>query len=139
MSNYLMRGFYSRLNADTGSSTNPVRTAVTDRIYAVEAPASSTLPLVVYSMDSVDTERFFSGIVRSTAIFMVTSFSKVEAGPDAATDLDRKVFDLMDQQTVTVTGHDRGYIRGVTRGTPIAEGEYFRVDSTFQLVATTTS
>jgi hypothetical protein len=76
MSNYLMRGFYSRLNADTGSSTNPVRTAVTDRIYAVEAPASSTLPLVVYSMDSVDTERFFSGIVRSTAIFTVTSFPR---------------------------------------------------------------
>jgi hypothetical protein len=139
VSNYLMRGFYSRLNADTGSSTNPVRTAVSDRIYAVEAPASSTLPLVVYSMDSPDTERFFSGIVRSRALFTVSVFGKVELGPDAVADIDRKVFDLLDQQAVTVTGHDRGYIRGVSRGTPTAEGEYFRSDSTFELVATTTS
>ena len=139
MSNYLMRGFYSRLNADTGGGTNAVRTAVTDRIYALEAPASSTLPLIVYALDTPDTERFFSGVVRTTATFTVTVFGKTQAGADALADIDRKVFDLLDQVEVAVTGHDRGYIRGVSRGAPTIEGEYMRLDSTFQIVATTTS
>lgn len=139
MSVYLMRAIYGRLTADTGGGTNPVRTAVSDRIYALEAPASSTLPLIVYSLDTPDTERFFSGVVRTTATFTVTVFGKTQAGADALADIDRKVFDLLDQVEVAVTDHDRGYIRGVSRGAPTIEGEYLRLDSTFQIVATTTS
>ncbi len=139
MSVYLMRAIYGRLTAVTDAGTNPVRTAVSDRIYALEAPASSTLPLIVYSLDTPDTERFFSGVVRTTATFTVTVFGKTQAGADALADIDRKVFDLLDQVEVAVTEHDRGYIRGVSRGAPTIEGEYLRLDSTFQIVATTTS
>lgn len=134
-----MRAIYGRLTAVTDAGTNPVRTAVSDRIYALEAPASSTLPLIVYSLDTPDTERFFSGVVRTTATFTVTVFGKTQAGADALADIDRKVFDLLDQVEVAVTDHDRGYIRGVSRGAPTIEGEYLRLDSTFQIVATTTS
>ena len=91
------------------------------------------------ALDTPDTERFFSGVVRTTATFTVTVFGKTQAGADALADIDRKVFDLLDQVEVAVIGHDRGYIRGVSRGAPTIEGEYLRLDSTFQIVATTTS
>jgi hypothetical protein len=139
MSVDLMKAIYTRLTYDAGSGTNPLRTAVSDRIYAIEAPARTTLPLVVYSIDSVDTERFFGGVVREIGSFTVSAFAKSESGADSIVDTEKLVFDLLDQQGVTVTNHDRGYIRNLSRGVPELDGEAFRVDSTFEIVAAITS
>ena len=135
MSVELMKSIYARLTYNAGDDTNPLRTAVTDRIFAIEAPARTTLPLVVYSFDSVDTERFFGGVVRETGSFTVTVFAKSDDGADSIVDTEQLVFDLLDQVAVTVTGHDRGYIRNLSRGVPELDGEAFRSDSTFEIIA----
>ena len=135
MSVDLMKAIYARLTYDAGSGTNALRTAVSDRIYAIEAPARTTLPLVVYSVDSVNTERFFGGVVKQTAGFTVSVFAKSESGADSIVDTEELVFDLLDQTSVSVTNHDRGYIRNVTRGVPELDGEAFRTDTTFEMIA----
>jgi hypothetical protein len=84
-----MKAIYTRLTYDAGSGTNPLRTAVSDRIYAIEAPARTTLPLVVYSIDSVDTERFFGGVVREIGSFTVSAFAKSESGADSIVDTEK--------------------------------------------------
>jgi hypothetical protein len=135
MSVDLMKAIFARLTYDAGDNTNPLRTAVSDRIYAIEAPARTTLPLVVYSVDNVNTERFFGGVVKQTAGFTVSVFAKSESGADSIVDTEELVFDLLDQTSVTVTNHDRGYIRNVTRGVPELDGEAFRTDTTFEMIA----
>ena len=136
MSVDLMKAIYARLTYHLDSSgTNPLRTAVSDRIFAIEAPARTTLPLVVYSFDSVDTERFFGGNVREIGSFTVSVFTKAEAGADSIVDMEKLIFENLDQIDVVVANHDRGYIRNLSRGVPELDGEAFRADSTFEIVA----
>jgi hypothetical protein len=137
----LMTGVYARLTFDDDADPairNPVYDAVGGRVYALEAPASSTLPLILYSVDEPSTQRFFGGRVRSTATLTVTTYCKAEAGSLVASQIADKVFDWLDQCTLTVAGYDRGYVRNVSIGSPIPEGEYLRTDSTFEIVATAT-
>lgn len=133
----LMSAIYTRLiEADAGPTPNPLMAAVSNRIFALQAPASSDLPLVVYSIDAPDTSRFFGGNVRIEATVVVSVFNKLDAGPKAIADLDDKVDAQLDKKFVTVTGVGRGYIRNVQRGAPSIEGEYLRSDSTFIIEAT---
>lgn len=136
MSVRLMRAFYSRLTAVTADSTNPLRAAVGDRIYAMEAPASSTLPLVVYTIESVDTTNDFDGNAMTRATVEVSIFQKTEQGVDALALIEEKAYALLNDQNVTATGFDRAYIRSIARGTPLIEGEYIRSDSTFIIEGT---
>lgn len=139
MSVDLMKAVYARLTAVTDGGTNPVRTSVSDRIYALEAPARSAFPLIIYTMDPPDVDHFFGGKSRQTATFTVTIFGKVESGPDAMVDIEKQVADLLDQQSLSVDNHDRGFVRVLSRGTPETDGEVFRVDTSFEIVATSTS
>ncbi len=136
MSVRLMRAFYSRLSADTGGSTNDLRTAVNDRIFAMEAPASSALPLVIYNFMGIDTSNDFDGNTMTQATVEVSIFQKTEAGVDALASIEEKAYNLLNDQNVSATGFDRAYIRSVARGTPLIEGEYMRSDSTFIIEGT---
>lgn len=140
MSVRLMRTFYSRLTADTGGGTNPVRTAVSDRIYQAEAPASSALPLIVFAFTGSTSTNDFDGNSKVTATVDVTIFGKTEAGIDALALIEEKVHTLMNNQDLTVdSNYDRAYVRSVSRGSANLDGEYLRVDSTFTIEGTDTS
>mgnify|MGYP003114579257 FL=1 len=136
MSVRLLRAFNSRLRVDldVGDSavTNPVFDAVGGRIHALEAPASSALPLIVFDLAGTTTEGHFEGGVRTVATFDVTIFAKAEVGLDAVALIEEKVFvHLHDQNLSVSSGFDRAYVRAESRGTPVIEGEFLRVDSTF--------
>ena len=137
MSQHIARAIYSRLTVNIGeSATNPLKAAVSSRIYAIEAPASSALPLVVWTMDDPDVSRFFGGKTRLTVSFTVTVFAKADAGVDAVGAIEGHVFDLLDDEDVAVVGFDRGVIHSTARGSITPDGDYLRSDSTFQIVAT---
>jgi len=140
MSDALMEGFYNRLVSNDGGTPpdyNDLYDAVGGRIFAFEAEPSETLPLIVYTMNDPVTERYFGGKVRSRAVFTVTVFGKAQSGLQAVTDISEKAYAHLNGQAVTVSAHDRGVLRGLTRGGPAVEGEYVRSDSTFEMVATT--
>ena len=132
MSLDVSRAFYSRLKVDLGDSTNPVRTSVGDRIFAIEAPASSTLPLLVFNVSGSSVTNYFGGNSFVQATVEVSLFGKTEAGVDALATIEAQVHKLVHGQTVTgLPNFDRATIRASSRGTPTLEGEYLRVDSTF--------
>lgn len=140
MSVQIMKAVYARLIANVGDTgTNPLKDAVSNRIYAIEAPAREPLPLVVYTLDSLDTEHFFGGVKRQIGNFTVSVYAKAESGADSIVDMEELAFSHLDQSAVTVVNHDRGYIRNLTRGVPELDGEVFRADSTFEIVAAITS
>ena len=130
----LMKAIYTRLTGDSNSFAS----AVGNRIYAIQAPASTAFPLAIYSMESVDTQRFFDGRVQQRGTVVVAIFIKAEAGADSIVDTEKLLFDRMDEVNVSVDNHDRGFIRGVTRGTPSIGGELLQVESVFEIVATST-
>ena len=136
MSVELLKAVYARLT----SGSNDFETAVGGRIYFTEAPARSALPLAVYAFDAPMVERTFGGIHRETASFTVTIYSPVSSGVEAASDIESDLFALLDNQILTgLTGYDRGVVDCLDRGVPEADGEAYRVDSRYQIIAATTS
>lgn len=136
MSIELLKAVYAKLT----SGTNAFKTAVGSRIYANEAPARSTLPLAIYAFDAPMVERTFSGKHRETATFSVTVYVLASAGVAAASDIEKDLFSLMDDTVLTgLTGYDRAVVHCLDRGVPEADGEAFRVDSRYQIIAATTS
>ena len=131
----LMKAIYTRLTGDS----NDFSTAVGGRIYAVEGPSSAAFPLAVYSMETIDTQRFFDGRVQQRGTVVVAIFDKAQVGADSIVDTEKLLFDRMDEANVSVDNHDRGFIRGVTRGTPSIEGELLQVESVFEIVATSST
>lgn len=131
----LMKAIYTKLTGGSNSFT----TAVSDRIYAVEAPANTTFPLAVYSLESVDTQRFFDGRVQQRGSVVVAIFDIADNGADSIVDKEKLLFDLLDDVDLTVENHDRGYIRGVNRGTPSIDGELLQVETTFEITATSST
>ena len=133
MSVDISRAFYTALTAVVGeTATNPVRTSVGDRIYALEAPASSALPLLVFRVSGSSVSNYFGGNSLVQASVDVSIFGKTEAGIDALTLIEAQAFALLHDETVTgLPNFDRATIRSASRGTPTIEGEFIRLDSTF--------
>tara|TARA_Y100001937_G_scaffold122940_1_gene184977 strand:+ start:2472 stop:2930 length:459 start_codon:yes stop_codon:yes gene_type:complete len=128
----ITRAFYTAITADTGGGTNPVRSSVGDRIFALEAPASSALPLLVFNVSGSTVANYFGGESMVQASVDVSIFGKTEGGVDALALIEAQVFTLLHDETVTgLPNLDRAVIRSSSRGTPTIEGEYLRVDSTF--------
>lgn len=136
----ISRAFYTALRAVVADGTNPVRTSVGDRIFALEAPASSALPLLVFSVSGSTSSNYFDGSSMVQATVDISIFGKTEAGVDALTLIEAQAFALLHDKTVTgLPNFDRATIRSSSRGTPAIEGEYLRVDSTFILEGTDSS
>ena len=138
MSRDLARAFYTRLTLDEApldaGVTNGLFDAVGGRIYALEAPASSALPLVVYTVSSIAAAGDFGGASMLTASVDLAIFGKTEAGVDALATIERAAYSLLHDSTISgLTDMDRVYIRSSSRGTPTLEGDYLRLDSTFTL------
>ena len=135
----ILTAIYDRLKVDTGGGTNPVRTAVSDRIYQIEAPASSPLPLVVFGLSNLSTSHAFGGREGVTGTLVVSVVGKTQVGVAALADIEDEVFTLLDRQNLLATGYGRVYLRVTNRGVPANEGEYTRLDSSLELVAHATS
>ena len=133
MSVDVSRAFYSAIRSVVGDTgTNPIRTSVGDRIFAMEAPASSALPLLVFSVSGSTSSNYFDGSSLIEATVDVSLFGKTEAGVDALALIEAQVYaHVHDQNVTSLPNFDRAKIRSVSRGTPTIEGEYLRVDSTF--------
>jgi hypothetical protein len=136
----LVRAFYSRLTADTGGGTNPLRTSVGDRIYQLAAPTDSTLPLVIFTPTGMTSENFFGGNTKVQVTIDLSCFSRLSSGPDALMIIEEQAFALLNQQEPTTASPvDRAFIRSTSRGVPSSDGEYLRVDSTFIVEGTDSS
>lgn len=138
MSRDLSRAFYTRATYDDPlggvDDRNAFYDAVGGRIYALEAPASSALPLAVYTVSSVAAAGDFGGASMLTATVDLAIFGKTEAGVDALATIERAAYSVLHDSTITgLTDMDRVYIRSSSRGTPTLEGDYLRLDSTFTL------
>ena len=94
---------------------------------------------MLWTLDDPGQEHFFDGTTRQTATFTVTVFHKADAGPDAVAGIVDSVVDQLNDVQVAVAGHDRGVLTTLSRGAAQPDGDYLRADSTFQIVATTSS
>jgi len=138
----LMKAVYGRLVSNDGASPpdyNDFYDAVGGRVYALEGPANATFPLCIYNLQGIDTNRFFDGRVQQIGSISVAIFNKAESGPDSIVDIEKLLFEHMDEESLVVANHDRGFVRGVTRGVPQIDDELIQIESTFQIVATSTS
>ncbi len=136
----LLTAVYNRLVAITdGGSSNPLRDSVGNRIYQIEAPASSALPLVVFALTEVSVTHSFGGREHVTGTLNVSVIGKTENGVAALADIESEVFTLLDLIDTAGTGYDRVHFRTTERGVPVVEGEYLRLDSSLELVAHSTS
>tara|TARA_R110001583_G_scaffold86545_9_gene226064 strand:- start:595 stop:1023 length:429 start_codon:yes stop_codon:yes gene_type:complete len=138
----LMKAVFGRLTSNDGGGTpdyNDFYDAVGGRIYAVEGPANATFPLCIYNLENVQTTRFFGGRVQQRGSIAVGVFAKAESGPDSIVDIEKLLFNHLDEVDLTVADHDRGFVRNLTRGTPSVDDELIQIESTFEITATSNS
>lgn len=139
----LLTAVYSVLTAPAEAGPpvvqNALHAAVGGRIYQIEAPASSALPLVVFAVTGVTTEHSFGGRERTTATVDLTVYGRTSGGVAALGTIEDAANGLLDQAQTAATGYDRMFLRTLSRGRPTVEGEYLRLDSMFELVAFATT
>lgn len=124
MSQYVRDGLHAKLVSDT--SNGSVYDLVGGRIYEGRAPQAAELPLLVYRLSADPLEHFFGGAVTQDSVVDIEVFGPlddqdVSDGSDAAQDvgtIERKVYDLLNGATLTVTDHDRGKMFCISRNVP---------------------
>jgi len=131
----VMKSVYAFMVADVDGAANPFEAAVGSRISYAEAPSGTDLPLAVYTMDPPVIERSFSGDTKHTSNLTVSIITEKALGPDAAADIENLLFARMQGATLSATGFDRVLVRCTDRGTPEVDGEAFRIDSSFEVIA----
>ena len=87
----------------------------------------------------MQTTRFFGGRVQQRGSIAVGVFAKAESGPDSIVDIEKLLFNHLDEVDLTVADHDRGFVRNLTRGTPSVDDELIQIESTFEITATSNS
>lgn len=126
---------FDRAVATTGAGS--FHESVGGRVYHLEAPEQSALPLCVFGLaDNAEVDRRFSGDMHERYLFQFDIWvsNEVTGGtPDAtACDIDEKLFRQIDGQILTATNYDRITVLAVNRGQPVKDSDAVRITSQYE-------
>lgn len=131
----LKEAIYTALTADTGGSS--LYTAVGGRIYDTVGPPKAQLPLLVYNI--ITDEPFGTlGNDHINATVQFDLYTKLGAGTGAATEINDKLYTLLNRQSFTMTGHTGAHARCDERGTASEDDGEYRITSEYTIRATKT-
>jgi hypothetical protein len=127
---------YTKLASVT--SAGSFHALVGGRYYLMEAPQNTGFPLSVYSIGGMDNEDQFSGsrVLRGSLSFDI--YCEAKTGAAVVMDIEEALFNLLDQQTLTVSGSTYGSVtlQCLARGLPAASDEFIVVSPAFSLFTT---
>ena len=134
MSQSIMEGMYGKLTASQIAGT--LYAAVGGRIYSTEAPENATLPLCVFSLITTSVSGTFPGYDLKAATFQVDLYGPRTGGGEVLGDINTKLFALLQEADLTVTGHDLGRVTCTDEGSYFMEGDALRIISQWRVEAT---
>lgn len=124
---------HAHLGSTTGAGT--FHALVSGRYYHVEAPQNTAFPMAVWNLEGIDNEDQFNGsrIIRGSVSFDI--YCEGRLGAAAAMDIEEALFNLLDQQTLSVSGGTYGTatLQCLARGLPTASDEFMIMTTTYSI------
>jgi hypothetical protein len=134
MSTQILGALKHWIDTESGASFTA---SVGDRVYHLEAPEGTTLPLAVYGL--VDASHVFGmdGTTSETYTLEVTVYGRtVDGGAHAALTIAQKAVNRLDKAVLSPTGYDRLTIRVSRQPVATIDGEAVAVTTAFRLEGT---
>lgn len=134
----VLAAIYARLGSATGAGS--FHALLGGRYFHMEAPQNTAFPLCTYRLMDVASDPRFGGSKINRGILQFSIFAEARLGADAASDIEEALFDLLDQQTLTVTGGTYGNVtlQCLGRGVPYATEEFIILNTTYSIFSTRT-
>ena len=130
----LEAGIYSKLTADSGAGG--VATLATGGIYNTQAKPRATLPLVIFNVSDDGIPQRFSGDVID-AEFTVEVIADKELGITPVNAIVDRLFTLLDNDSITISGYNGGNVQCLNRGQAITDVDVLRNVSVYHVHANT--
>jgi hypothetical protein len=126
-------GLYTLLTTD--QTANSFYDDLSGRIYAMQAPQDDTLPLCVFNILDDAPFRYGGTTNDIEATVQIDLWGSIGGGYDAISDINDKLFTVLDGQAVTITGFTGGQAFNLDRGAPTTEEDAIRILSRWRIWA----
>lgn len=143
MSQSLINGLFEKLQEAGAGKPN---TLVGGRIFHLQGESddlgmsgvttTTLLPHITFQVITNPLARGMAGNVKQDMNVQIDIYGKREAGAAALGAIEQAVFTLLDAQSVTVAGHDRGVITCINRDVRNVEDDAIRSMSEYRVQAT---
>ena len=136
MSQAVRNAIATKLVADTSSGS--LYDKVGGRIYDMQAPQDTALPLLVFEVIGNQPARWM-GAKGQELLVRFTIYGDKGTGMSATTGagtIEQSLFNLMDEFALTVSGHDRGLLLFTNRGIATVQEDAIAITSEARVTAT---
>ena len=133
----ILNGLYTKLTAAQGAGT--LHAKLGGRIYDTQAPQNETLPHMVFSLVAGDPNEWFGPPVTQVVLVDFDIYTTKRVDPGAATGagvIEESLYDLLRGFDLTVSGHDRGAVKFITRSARFVEEDSIRITDRIEIMAT---
>ena len=138
MSQVILTTIYNKLIADVSGGT--VYALVSGKIYQLEGPQGSVMPLLVYAISNEDTTTFMSAATQSmhTLDCAFTFYFKPDSSVVTAMAAEAALFLLLHKASMTPSSNTYSTIESicVSRGVPTINVDSIVIDTTYRIFAT---
>jgi hypothetical protein len=129
----LANAIYAKL-ADT-VSVDSIWTDLSGRIYHLQAPPDSQLPLLVFHIHTDRPQSYFSGSDDLEVEVHLELWGLAGPGASALTAIQDKVMGLLQHKVVSIVGYVNGACWALDSGRALADGKTLRITSRWQVRA----
>ena len=138
MSQVILTTIYNKLIADVSGGT--VYALVSGKIYQLEGPQGSVMPLLVYAISNEDTTTFMSAATQSmhTLDCAFTFYFKPDSSVVTAMAAEAALFLLLHKASMSPSSNTYSTIESicVSRGVPTINVDSIVIDTTYRIFAT---
>ena len=138
MSQVILTTIYNKLTAITTAGT--VYALVSGKIYQLEGPQGTEMPLLVYAISNEDTTTFMSSATQSmhTLDCFFTFYFKPDSSVVTAMNAEAALFLLMQKAIMTPSSVSYSSVESIctSRGVPKINVDSITIDTTYRIFAT---
>ena len=133
----VLDGLYTKLVADTGSGS--LHEKLGGRIYDTQAEQNDEFPFMVFSVVSGEPNEWFGPPVTQVVLVDFDIYTTKLVDPGTSTGagvIEEALYDLLRGFDLTVSGHDRGAVKFLTRSARFVDEDAVRITDRIEIMAT---
>ncbi len=133
----ILDGLMTKLTADQTSGT--LWDKLGGRIHDTQAPQNQTKPFMVFSLVSGEPNEWFGPPVTQVVLVDFDIYTTKLVDPGSTTGagvIEEALYDLLRNFDLTVSGHDRGAVKFLTRSARFVDEEAIRITDRIEIMAT---
>jgi len=130
----LANAIYAKLTNDQSSSS--LWSDLSARVYHLNAPPNTALPLLVFRITADQPQAYFSGEDDLDVELQLDLWGSTAAGAAALAAINGKILSLLHGQSLSISGYVDGECQAIDRGRATADGDALRITGRWKIRAT---